>query len=142
LSKILIVDDVSIVRYRLSASLTRHGYAVVAEQSGPAALDLLRKDASITLVITDGPMAGCGGIDFLHVSQRLERHHDQGESAPPRVVLMTLPNSRQSKSTPAHYLADQARSFGFADVLLKPILEPALVACVTAQLSAPAAMSR
>lgn len=139
--KILIVDDVSIVRYRLSASLARHGYAVAAEQSGAAALELLRKDATITLVITDGPMSGCSGMDLLQLSQKIERQNDQGESMPPRVVLMTLPNSRQSKNAPAHYLADQARTFGFTDVLMKPILEPALLTCVKRHLANPVAVA-
>lgn len=56
--RILIVEDEFLIRATLVEVLEDEGYEVVAAESGEAALDLLRSDGGIVLMMTDMHLAG------------------------------------------------------------------------------------
>ena len=135
--KILIVDDVHLVRYRLTSILQRKGYQSQAVEGNSQVAELLKRDAGIGLVLTDLTMAGLNALQILQTCQKLERYNDQGELVPPRVVLMAMPGDRSGKPT-SLIRSEEAQVYGFVDVLLKPISEEALLSCVRQHLPVPA----
>jgi two-component system cell cycle sensor histidine kinase/response regulator CckA len=62
---ILVVDDEEIVTHTAEAALHRRGYDVRVAESGSAAIDLLRSNASIELIILDLSMPGMSGQEAL-----------------------------------------------------------------------------
>jgi PAS domain S-box-containing protein len=63
---VLVVDDEKIVRDLAQRCLERQGYQVLAAQSGPAAIEILRSQGNlIRLVILDLSMPGMGGEETL-----------------------------------------------------------------------------
>ena len=56
--RILIVEDEFLIRATLVEVLEDEGYEVVAAESGEEALDLVRSDGGIALVMTDMHLAG------------------------------------------------------------------------------------
>ena len=65
LAKVLFVDDNATVRTAITDLLTTLGADVVAVESGSLALQLLKDDDSIDVVITDLLMEGMSGIELL-----------------------------------------------------------------------------
>jgi signal transduction histidine kinase len=61
---ILVVDDDSIVRNFISMLLNKHGYSVIACESGKDALDKLQ-DNEVDAVLTDIVMPGVSGTEIL-----------------------------------------------------------------------------
>jgi DNA-binding NtrC family response regulator len=59
---ILLVDDDSSVRKSVGEMLTRSGYSVLTAGDGIAALDALRENSGVDLVITDHLMPGMDGL--------------------------------------------------------------------------------
>jgi DNA-binding NtrC family response regulator len=59
---ILLVDDDDGVRQSIGAMLERSGYAVRKAADGAAALESLREDSAVDLVITDRRMPGMDGL--------------------------------------------------------------------------------
>ncbi len=69
--RILVVDDESTIREIAQEALERHGYRVIAVSSPSDALDLIRSDIPIDLVLTDLMMPGASGqslIEELHTT--------------------------------------------------------------------------
>ena len=63
--KILIVDDDEICRRLLVRGLQLSGYETVEAEDVPSALEVLRGEEAIRLVITDVIMPGMGGFDLV-----------------------------------------------------------------------------
>jgi DNA-binding NtrC family response regulator len=63
--KILIVDDGKDFREALSDFLTLFGYQVQEASDGRKALELLRKDRNVDLVLLDVHMPGLSGMEVL-----------------------------------------------------------------------------
>jgi CheY-like chemotaxis protein len=141
MAKILVVDDVGFIRHRITNVLTKAGFTVMAADDGQKGLDLLRQDALISLVLTDGPMRRCSGLDLMRAAQTLERHDDQGVAHTPKVVLMTTPGKLASSSMNDWYHPDRAVSYGFAAVLCKPFTDGDLLKCVRSFWRGPSAMT-
>jgi len=63
---ILVVDDDKLVRNLLVRTLEDDGYRVLAADSMATALELARRAADISLVVTDVVMPGGSGVDAAH----------------------------------------------------------------------------
>jgi CheY-like chemotaxis protein len=59
--RILIVEDEYLIRATVSEMLEDHGYEVIAADNGEEALDMLRSDGGVAILITDMSLAG--GMD-------------------------------------------------------------------------------
>jgi CheY-like chemotaxis protein len=63
---VLVVDDEQVVLRTAQAGLERRGYAVLAAQSGPAAIDLFEREAdNVSIIILDLSMPGMSGYEVL-----------------------------------------------------------------------------
>lgn len=63
--KILVVDDEPMQLKSMRIGLRTEGYTVVTTESGEEALNLLKSDPAVDLIITDFLMAGMSGLDLL-----------------------------------------------------------------------------
>ena len=79
--RILIVDDEAMVRDVITAVLTGAGFEVLSAADGTGAIDILREDASVDLVLLDLTMPRMGGRAAAEELYRLRPHL--------RVVLMS-----------------------------------------------------
>lgn len=79
---ILVVEDDEGLRYIICKSLRHLGYDVFEATQGEEAFDVLKKEGSIELVLSDIRMPGGSGMDLL---KRIQTEMAE----PPIVVLMT-----------------------------------------------------
>jgi CheY-like chemotaxis protein len=119
--KVIVVDDVGIVRHSMDRLLTDNGYSVVTAASGNAAIELLKRDNTIGAVLTDLLMPGMDGIELFKASLNINRLTDAGEIPPPEFILMTALRPSAYVHRKEAGLLQQAVSLGFVDVMLKPI---------------------
>lgn len=119
--KVLIVDDVGYVRHYLDRLVTRHGHIVVTAASGQEALEILRNDNQIDIVITDLLMPGLDGTELFQAARRIERFNDEGPISPPAFILITAIRPGSAAPRKELNLLQQAVDLGFADVMLKPV---------------------
>lgn len=68
--KILVVDDEAVIRDLLFEVLTDEGYFVDTAANGVAALDILKADSTIELLVTDIMMPQMDGIDLVREAKR------------------------------------------------------------------------
>ncbi len=61
---ILLVDDEDLLRGILAEALEDEGYAVVQAEAGDTALDVLRAEPRINLMVTDIRMVGMTGLEL------------------------------------------------------------------------------
>jgi PAS domain S-box-containing protein len=104
---ILVVDDDPDVTELESIRLSRLGYRVIPCQHGDEALEVLRHNEQVDLVLTDYRMPGVNGLDLA----RTLRQHDAAPDIP--VVLMS--------GFRAHVSEDEAQAAGICAVLQKPV---------------------
>ena len=64
--KILVVDDERDILTEVDEALTLEGYENFCVENVDDALDYLRRDADIALVVTDLKMPGKSGVDLIH----------------------------------------------------------------------------
>lgn len=120
--RILVVDDVGYVRHYFDRLLTQHGHLVWTAASGFQALEILKNEISIQVVITDLLMPGMDGLELFRAAQKLDRRNDSGALIPRLVFyLITALRPSSAKSHSDTNLLQQALQLGFAEVLLKPI---------------------
>lgn len=103
---ILIVDDEEEIRDELCAFLSDEGFACVRADSGDQALDILRNDPRISILLTDINMPGMDGLELL---SRVKKQ-DHGDLA---FILLT--GQKKLKA------AIEALRLGAQEFLLKPI---------------------
>lgn len=113
---ILIVDDSITVRQTLALTLQQAGYQVIQAKDGWEAIEQLRYQQNIQLVICDIEMPRMNGFEFLK--------HRQQDS-----MLMTIPVVMlTSRSASKHRLI--ALELGANDYITKPYLEHQLLATI------------
>ena len=119
--RILVVDDVGYVRHYFDRLLTQNGHLVWTAGSGFQALEILKQENAIQVVITDLLMPGMDGLDLFVTAQKLERRDAMG--ALPVLVFYLITALRPSSASPHREtnLLQKALQMGFAEVLLKPI---------------------
>jgi DNA-binding NtrC family response regulator len=113
--RILVVDDEDAIVTILSAFLNDRGYEVISAGSGDEALELVRSDPEIGVVLMDVIMPGRSGLDVLR--EIMQRHPH------PHVIMMTAR---------ADDKIFEAVRLGAVDYLLKPIDFEALDATMAA----------
>lgn len=110
--KILVVDDVALIRRTMLQFLHRLGHTAVTAESARSGLMMLQQDHGIQAVITDLHMPGGSGFDLFKAAQRIERINDAGPIPPPAFLLLTA--DRDDK------VLRLAMDLGFAEVMRKP----------------------
>ncbi len=63
--KVLVVDDEESLRDICREALTEHGYEVIEAENGAMALDILRKDPSVDIVLSDLKMPEMDGLALI-----------------------------------------------------------------------------
>lgn len=126
--KTLVVDDVGYIRHFLQTLLQQHGHGVATARNGVDALDLLKTDQSIQVVLTDLLMPGMSGIDLYKAAQKLDRFDDNGTLPPLTFYLMTAlrPPSNTAPNSNSTTL-QHALDIGFAEIFHKPVDSPLLL---------------
>ncbi len=125
---VLVVDDAVTLRQTLVLSLKRAGFRVLQAQNGQEAIELLRQNSSVQLVICDIEMPRMNGFEFLSY----HRQYPQFSHIP--VVMLT------SRSNEKHYRL--AMQLGATAYFAKPYLEQELVMIVNNILADAALKSR
>ncbi len=118
--KVLVVDDVGYIRHHVSRMLQTLGHIPVAADSARHAVQMLERDSSIKVVVTDLLMAEFDGLWLFNASQKISRMTDSGHGDPPAFILMTAMrggNGTQDRDMQKLQLAEQ---MGFVEVLSKP----------------------
>ncbi len=106
---VLVVDDAVTLRQTLALSLKRSGFRVLHAQNGQEAIEQLRKNSSVQLVICDIEMPRMNGFEFLSY----RRQNPEFSHIP--VVMLT------SRSNEKHYRL--AMQLGATAYFAKPYLE-------------------
>jgi CheY-like chemotaxis protein len=119
--RILVVDDVGYVRHYFDRLLTQNGHLVWTAASGFQALEILKQEALIQVVITDLLMPGMDGIELFTTAKKLERRDETGSLALPVFYLITALRPSSASQHRETNLLQKAMQMGFAEVLLKPI---------------------
>ncbi len=102
---VLVAEDDELVRTHVASLLTGLGYRVLAARNGPEALDVLRQDRKIDLLLTDVVMTGgMNGMQLAEAAQRLR---------PALKVLFT-------SGYPGGAIAAQGKHDSRIDLLSKP----------------------
>lgn len=118
--KVLVVDDVGYIRHHVSRMLQTLGHIAITADSARHAVQMLEKDLSIDVVLTDLLMAELDGLWLFTASQKIDRMTDAGNARPPAFILMTAMragNGTQDRDMQKLQLAEQ---MGFVEVLSKP----------------------
>ncbi|WP_318345718.1 response regulator transcription factor [Flagellimonas baculiformis] len=102
--KILIIEDNPMVVKSLEFKLTKDGYDVVVAEDGRKALDILKEDKSIRLVITDLMLPFITGTELIeHIRSHI-----------PSMPIIVLSTSNQEE------IITDAFTMGINDFITKP----------------------
>ena len=118
-AKILVCDDEPELRSLLLNFLTSRGYTVTTATNGEEALEMLRADKSVQIVLLDVSMPRIGGMEVLKNIMSIKSH--------PSVIMLTGIADRE--------IAKQAIKVGAFDYILKPfdfaVIESSIEACLS-----------
>ncbi|MEE9278814.1 MAG: diguanylate cyclase [Myxococcota bacterium] len=112
--RVLVVDDDRLIREMARDALAQEGFRVHPAESGSEALDWLRRNGPVQLLLTDLSMREMDGFELMEQVQR--------DWPATEVVVLTGYASLES--------ALQAMRLGAADYLRKPVTPPEIVYCV------------
>jgi len=104
-TKILVVDDEPVVRHVCQLSLASDDYEIFVTENGMRAMEKLRSEAEIAIVLTDLKMPGMTGMELLQAIKRDFAHIE--------VIMMTGFATIEN--------AVEAMKLGAHDFLLKPL---------------------
>lgn len=119
--KVMVVDDVGVIRHSMQRMLVERGFDVVTTASGTDAVGLLTKDNAVGAVITDLLMPGMNGVELFKSTRKIQRFTDAGELPPPDFILMTALRPTSDAHRKEASLLKEAETIGFVDILTKPI---------------------
>ena len=113
--RVLVVDDEEAVRSVVAAVLERTGLSTIATESAGEALDLLKQNPAINLVMSDVMLPGVNGLTLLDK------------------VVVDYPDTPVVLFTAVHDIQVATSAFrrGAVDYLLKPFERSQLIAVVT-----------
>uniref|UniRef100_A0A7C4LK33 Response regulator n=1 Tax=Schlesneria paludicola TaxID=360056 RepID=A0A7C4LK33_9PLAN len=119
--KVLVVDDVGFMRHYLERLLRQNGYQVCTAASASEALQILKSENAIEVVLTDLMMPGMDGIALFKAARTIDRFNDSGPLPPPAFLLITAMRPTLTSPRQDANLFKEAIDLGFVDVLLKPV---------------------
>jgi CheY-like chemotaxis protein len=119
--KILVVDDVGYTRHFHARLLEKFGHNVLAVEGGLQALQMLKQDMSIDVVLTDLMMPGMDGVELYKNAMRIGRVCDGGNAIPPAFILMTAIHPGVNGQQRDVEKLRMAKELGFLEVLFKPV---------------------
>jgi len=119
--KILVVDDVGYTCHFHTRLVEKFGYTVCSANSGYEALNLLKSDNDINIVITDLMMRGMDGVDLYKESLNLERFTDEGPQDPPQFILMTALRMEKNSNDKDVQRLKLAKEMGISKIMFKPL---------------------
>jgi len=111
--KALVVDDVAYSRLIASKVLERFGFVVIQASSGEAALNALRKEPDIALVLSDFNMPGMNGIELAGAANGIGESTGDDRSALRPFILLT--------ASPQPEILHKAKRCGIVDIMVKPL---------------------
>jgi CheY-like chemotaxis protein len=120
-ASVLVVDDSPENRDILARRLQRNGFRVIEADCGPAALELLEREA-IDLVLLDIMMPGMNGLEVLRILRQTRPAHELP-------VIMATARSESEDMV-------EALGLGANDYVTKPLDFPVVLARIQAQLRA------
>ena len=120
--KVLVVDGVWILRRRLQQILTNRGHSVVAAPCGLSALECLKDDDEIRVVLSDLYLPGLNGLELFQAAREIKWSEGQGRQWPPAFILMTAFRcGGAAEIDKARELMKYALDLGFIDIVTKPL---------------------
>ncbi len=119
--KILVVDDVGYTCHFHSRLVEKFGYTACSATSGYEALNYLKTDNDISIVVTDLMMRGMDGVDLFQEAQNLERFTDEGPLDPPQFILMTALRMEKNSQDKDVQRLKLAKELGVAKIMFKPL---------------------
>ncbi len=108
---VLVAEDELHIARMLATLLEDAGIRVTVETDGLSALDRIREDGTISLVILDLLMPGMGGMDVLRETRKLER----------RIPVLVLTGKGQTD------VREEAMDLGATELFIKPFSPRKLV---------------
>ena len=116
--KLLVVDDDRETRFMLAWFFEDRGYAVLTAKTGIEALELIKQEHSIDVILLDVFLPQMGGLEVLSEIQKIKPH--------PGVIIVSAVADRE--------IAQDAFRLGAFDYILKPFdlgqVESTVVACL------------
>lgn len=112
--RILVVDDEPYIARIVQLKLETGPYNVELAEDGPTALDRLRSDAEIDLVLLDIVMPEMSGLDVLAEIRRIPHRRDLP------VIMLTAKGLEEARA--------RAAALGATDFLTKPFSPKKLMA--------------
>jgi len=121
----LLLIEIGFVQHTLRRVFEEEGFTVSVATSPADALEKIRSDYKLDLVVCDWSFKGITALDVYRESTRIERLADDGDSEPPRFMILANP----SNTTNLNGGTDSGRvgspsyicSLGIGDVVVKPI---------------------
>lgn len=110
---ILVVEDAAVNAIMIRNILTHEGYGVRVAGTADDALDILREDGSVDLIVADIGLPGMDGIDFIREARGLPGLADVP------VIFITGDDSADT--------VRKAMAVGAGSYILKPIVQPSQV---------------
>tara|TARA_R110002095_G_scaffold204153_2_gene186688 strand:+ start:5238 stop:5825 length:588 start_codon:yes stop_codon:yes gene_type:complete len=119
--KVLVVDDVGYTCHFHTRLVEKFGYKACSATSGFEALNYLKTDNDISIVVTDLMMRGMDGVDLFKEAQNLERFTDEGSLDPPQFILMTALRLEKNSHDKDVQRLKLAKELGIAKIMFKPL---------------------
>ncbi|MEO0649100.1 MAG: response regulator [Planctomycetota bacterium] len=117
MSKILIVDDSTTMRQQVKQAIAADGYEIAEAADGQEALELLRGDTTVKVVVLDVNMPRMNGIELIEALKE-EGRMDSGL----QVVMLTTEGHAE--------LIGRAKAAGAKGWIVKPFKAEMLAAAV------------
>lgn len=114
--KVLVVDDSLALRTHIASIISKAGYDVIEAENGIAAIDKMKENLDICVVVSDINMPKMTGIQMIE-----EIHKDQTLSGIPVIVVSTEEGSE---------LVKKAREAGARGWLVKPFSPGQLISVI------------
>ena len=118
--KVLVVDDVALVLRQLANFLEQQNFKVLTTRSPVEALDMLKRDNRISVVLTDLVMPNMDGIELFKAANKIERLDDDGTAPQPKFILMTAARPDRTGESKVSKQLQEAIDLGFVDIIFKP----------------------
>jgi CheY-like chemotaxis protein len=116
--KILVASKVGFIRHTLQRALKQEGHRVMTTDTPQKALQMVREDGQIDVVVADWAMSGMAATDICKAIRRIERVNDDGTTQAPYVIVLT---NRVDPRDDDQGDREGELAAGFGEVLVKPV---------------------